>query len=210
MPVIHELVSAFIDLDQRQVLRLTENALNSGIPANDVLMSLQDGITNIGAEYEKGSCFLTELLAAADIFKTAMEKVSPLLNLTDSPAVGTLVLGTVRGDLHDLGKNIFKTFVESARITVHDLGVDVSADDFVNKVATTHANIVALSSLLTTSMDQIRVVINELNKAGLRNGVKIIIGGNPITDEFGKEVGADAAVRDAALGARICKEWMRS
>jgi methanogenic corrinoid protein MtbC1 len=202
-------VSAFADLDQRQVLRLTEDALNSGVPANDVLMSLQDGINNIGKEYEDGRCFLTELMAAGDIFKAAMEKLTPRLAMTDASSVGTLVLGTVRGDLHDIGKNIFKTFVESARITVHDLGVDVSPDDFVDKVATTHANIVALSSLLTTSMDQIRVVIEELKKAGLRSKIKIIIGGNSITDEFGKEVGADAAVRDAALGARICKEWMR-
>ena len=183
-------------------------ALASGISANEILKAMQEGMIEVGKKYEEGEYFLSELMAAGEIFKTTMEELTPYLSKTKTVSVGTVVMGTVQGDLHDIGKNIFKTLLQSAGFTVLDLGVDVSPERFVDEVRKSNVDIVAMSSLLTTTMDQMRLMIDALKKAGLRNKVKIIVGGNPITAEFGKEIGADAAVRDAVAGATLCREWV--
>ena len=183
-------------------------ALASGISANEILKAMQEGMIEVGKKYEEGEYFLSELMAAGEIFKTTMEELTPYLSKTKTVSVGTVVMGTVQGDLHDIGKNIFKTLLQSAGFTVLDLGVDVSPERFVDEVRKSNVDIVAMSSLLTTTMDQMRLMIDALKKAGLRNKVRIIVGGNPITAEFGKEIGAGAAVRDAVAGATLCREWV--
>jgi methanogenic corrinoid protein MtbC1 len=123
--------------------------------------------------------------------------------------VGTVVLGTVKGDLHDIGKNLFKTLAQSSGFIVEDLGVDVASEELVDRIRATNATILAMSSLLTTTMDQMRVVIEKLRETGLRNRLNVILGGNAITEEFGELIGADAAVRDAMHGVRVCNKWIR-
>jgi methanogenic corrinoid protein MtbC1 len=192
-----------------RITELTRRALASGISANEILKVMQHGMIQVGKRYEEGEYFLSELMAAGEIFRTIMEELTPYLSKTNTASVGTVVLGTVQGDLHDIGKNIFKTLVQSAGFTVLDLGVDITADRFVDEARKSNADIVAMSSLLTTTMHQMHIVIDELTKVGLRGKVKAIIGGNSITEEFGREIGADAAVRDAVLGARQCRDWLK-
>jgi len=141
--------------------------------------------------------------------KAGLKELTPYLAGESMATAGTVVIGTVMGDLHDIGKNLVKTLLQSSGFTVHDLGIDIPSEAFVNKVKEVNADILALSALLTTSMGEIGVVIEELKKAGLRSRVKVIIGGNSVTEEFGREVGADAMTNDAVVGVRICQEWMK-
>ena len=120
-----------------------------------------------------------------------------------------MVIGTVRGDLHDIGKNIVKMLLESVGFAVYDLGVDVPPERFVEEIQKTKPDILGMSALLTTTMASMKTTIDELNRTGVRNKVKIVIGGAPITNEFAREIGADSAAMDAAQGVRICKEWMK-
>jgi 5-methyltetrahydrofolate--homocysteine methyltransferase len=189
---------------------LVKEAIASGIPPYEVFTKgMVKGITIVGEKYEKGEYFLTELVGAGEIMKEGMEEISPFLNSKDVKPVGKIVIGTVSGDLHDIGKNIVKMLLTSVGFAVHDLGVDVSADRFVEEVKTIEPDIVAMSALLTTTMNSMKTTVEELRKAGLRNKVRIIIGGAPVTEEFGREIGADAAAMDAGQGVRICRQWMQ-
>jgi len=207
--LLSDLVSAFVQIDYPHVKQLTRKAIDAGIPANEVLKALQEGTIAVGRKYEEGDYFLSELMAAGEFFKAGLEELGPHLTKADTHSVGTVVVGTVRGDLHDIGKNLFKTLLQSSGFTVEDLGVDVAPEQFLDRIRSTNAKILALSSLLTTTMEQMRIMIEELRKSGLRDKVKVIIGGNAITEEYGKEIGADAAVRDSIHGVRICTEWIK-
>lgn len=206
---IRELVSALIGLDYQRARGLTRKALGVGASAKDILAAVQGGMTDVGKKYEDGEYFLSELMAAGEIFKAVMEELTPYLASTNPDAIGTVVIGTVQGDLHDIGKNIVKTLLQASGFKIIDLGVDVSPQGFVDEVRKSGADILGLSALLTTTMGQMRIVIDQLEKAGLRGKVRVIVGGNSITKEFGKEIGADAAVREAAFGARLCREWSK-
>jgi 5-methyltetrahydrofolate--homocysteine methyltransferase len=188
---------------------LVKEALAKGVPPYVVFTKgMVKGILVVGQKYQDGEYFLTELVSAGEIMKEGMEEISPLLSAKDVSPLGKVVIGTVRGDLHDIGKNIVAMLLTSVGFTVHDLGVDVAPDKFVEKVAETKPEIVAMSALLTTTMDSMRTTIDELKKKGLRNQVKIIIGGAPVTDEFAREIGADAAAMDAGQGIQICRQWV--
>jgi len=206
--LLHELTSAFVEIDYPRVKELIKKAINSNIPANDILKAMQEGTIAVGKKYENGEYFLSELMAVGEFFKTGLEELNPYLSKANVASVGAVVVGTVKGDLHDIGKNLFKTLLQSSAFTVYDLGIDVAPEQFVDELRKTKAGILAMSSLLTTTMDQMRVVIEELKNAGLRSKLKVIVGGNPMTEEFGKEIGADAAVRDAVIGVRVCKKWV--
>jgi 5-methyltetrahydrofolate--homocysteine methyltransferase len=189
---------------------LVKDALMRGVRPYEVFTKgMVKGITIVGEKYESGEYFLTELVGAGEIMKEGMEEISPLLTSKDVRPVGKVVIGTVAGDLHDIGKDIVKMLLSSVGFVVHDLGVDVSAEKFVDEVRRTEADIVAMSALLTTTMNSMKVTIEEVRKAGLRGKVKIIVGGAPITEEFSREIGADAAATDAGHGVRICKAWMQ-
>lgn len=189
---------------------LVKEALMRGIRPYEVFTrGMVKGITIVGEKYESGEYFLTELVGAGEIMKEGMEEISPLLTSKDVKPVGKVVVGTVAGDLHDIGKNIVKMLLSSVGFAVYDLGVDVSAEKFVDEVKRTEPDIVAMSALLTTTMNSMKVTIEEVRKAGLRDKVKIIVGGAPITEEFSREIGADAAAMDAGHGVRICKAWMQ-
>jgi methanogenic corrinoid protein MtbC1 len=207
--LLSDLASAFVRIDYPRFKELTKKALDAGIPATEVLKALQEGTVAVGKKYEEGEYFLSELMAAGEFFKAGLEELRPHLTEANAHSVGTVVLGTVKGDLHDIGKNLFKTLAQSSGFIVEDLGVDVASEQLTDRIRATNARILAMSSLLTTTMDQMRVVIDKLRESGLRNRVNVILGGNAITEEFGKEIGADAAVRDAMRGVRVCNEWIR-
>ena len=196
------------DIEIDKVKDAVEEALKAGIPAIRIIEEgLAEGMRIVGDRFEKGEYFLAELVAAGETFKEAMEVLRPKLMEEGSTVkkLGKVVIGTVRGDLHDIGKSIVATMLESAGFEVYDLGVDVSPEEFVRKAKEVNADIVAMSALLTTTMIEMRNVIEELKRAGIRDRVKVIIGGAPVTEEFAREIGADAYAEDAVKAVEVCK-----
>jgi methylmalonyl-CoA mutase cobalamin-binding domain/chain len=183
-------------------------ALNAGIPSDQILKEgVSKGMEDVGRKFETCEYFISELVMAGEVAKTAVAILEPYLERKIGEALGTMVLGTVSGDIHNIGKDIFATLARSAGFDVIDLGVDVPAEKFVDGVKRHNANILGLSSLLTTTMTCVSEVVKAIEQAGLRKTVKIISGGAPITDDYAKKAGADAGVNDAILGLEICKEW---
>jgi len=208
--VLEEIRRCVVEIDIDRVRGLTGEALRAGTPPYTIFTEgISKGMDVVGQKYEVGEYFLSELLGAAQVVKEAMEELSPHLQREQMERIGSVVIGTVRGDIHDIGKNIVKMLLLPAGFKVYDLETDVPAEKFAEKTGETTADIVAMSSLLTTTMGEMKTNVQMLERSGLRKKVKIIVGGAPITDEFAREIGADAAGRDAAHGVRICKEWMR-
>ncbi len=200
---------AIVNLDIDNIGRLCEEAVKAGVPAYEVVMEgMAKGMEVVGEKYERNEYFLAELIMAGETMKEGMKVLEPHLKAGELKRVGKVVIGTVRGDLHDIGKNIVATLLNAAGFEVIDLGVDVPPEKFVEAVKENSPDIVGMSALLTTTMIEMEGIIKELKKAGLRDKVKIIIGGAPITREFAEKIGADAAARDAVEGVNICKSWM--
>ena len=170
----------------------------------------QEGMAKVGKLYEKGNYFLGDLIYAGDILTGAMEILKPLLEGEEAEKAGTIVLGTVQGDLHDIGKKIFSGVAEISGFEVYDLGIDVPASEFVRKATEVNADIIGLSGVLTMAISEMKYVVDALKEAGIRDKVKVILGGNCVSDEVCEAVGADAATRNAATGIEICKEWMKT
>ena len=206
---VDEIISAFVNLEYKQVKELVKRALGAQIPPQDVLKAMQRGVAVIGSKYEEGEYFLSELMIGGEMMKAGLEELTPFLAMESMATVGTVVIGTVKGDLHDIGKNIVKSLLQSSGFNVHDLGIDVSPGDFVKKVKDVNADILAMSALLTTSLHEMGVVIGELDKSGLRSKVKVVVGGNSVTEKFGSEIHADAATKDAMAGVRICQKCVK-
>jgi len=192
-----------------KVKEIVENALKQGHSVTEVVeRGLRKGLDEVGRRYERKEYFLSELLYAGETMKGLLEVLKPHIKHDEMKQIGTIVLGTVRGDMHDIGKNIFGMLVQFSGFRVHDLGVDVGPKTFVNEVRDTGANILGLSTLLTSTLPEVKVVLDELSAAGIRDNVKVILGGNAVSKEFAREVGADDAALDAVEGAEICKNWV--
>jgi methanogenic corrinoid protein MtbC1 len=195
--------------NSNKMKQLINNAILRGVSAVEIIeKGLRRGLELVGQKYETGEYFLSELLYAGSIMNDAIEILRPYLEREKIVKKGIIVLGTVRGDIHDIGKNIFKMFAEAAGFEVHDLGVDVDPNAFVKALKETGAKILAMSALLTTTILEMKTVIEHLKQAGIRSNVKVLLGGNAVTKEFAKEIGADAAALDAVEGVKICNEWV--
>jgi len=207
--ILEKIRNCIVNIDVKSIRSLVKEALAAGIPAYEVLMKgMAEGMDVVGQKYEAKEYFLSELLGAGEIMKEGIAELTPHLQVEKIKHVGKVVIGTVRGDIHDIGKNIVVMLLTSAGFEVYDLGVDVPPERFAEKVKETDADIVAISAMLTMTMGEMKTVIEELKKASSREKVKVIIGGAPITNEYAQEIGADAAGMDAAHGVRICKQWM--
>jgi len=207
--ILSNLRDAIVNLDIDGVKKAAGEVISSGIPAyKAVIEGMAKGMEIVGQKYEDGEYFLAELIMAGETMKEGMTVLEPYLKAGDIKSAGKVVIGTARGDLHDIGKNVVVTLLKAANFDVVDLGVDVSADQFVEAVKKNNPDIVAMSALLTTTMIEMESVVKGLKKAGMRNKVKIIIGGAPITPEYAKKIGADAAAKDAVEGVNICKSWV--
>jgi methanogenic corrinoid protein MtbC1 len=165
------------------------------------------GMEEVGRKYEAGEYFLSELILAGEAMKKGMEILRPHLTKEENKNAGKVVIGTVRGDLHDIGKGIVTSLLEGSGFEVYDLGVDVPAEAFLKKMRETNAAILGMSSLLTTTMHEMEDVNSALKKSRLRKRLKVIVGGAAITESFARRIGADAYARDAVLGAQICRRW---
>ncbi|MDI3502344.1 MAG: hypothetical protein PWR13_389 [Archaeoglobi archaeon] len=177
-----------------------------------VIDCLAEGMRKVGELYEKREYFVPELIVAGEMMKEAVSALEPLLKekASEDEARGEpVVIGTVSGDLHDIGKNLLISLLEASGFRVYDLGVDVPAEEFVKKIKETGARVLGLSSLLTSTLVEIKNVIRTLEEAGIRDKVKVVIGGAATTPEFAKEAGADAQTTDAVEGVEIIKRLVR-
>ena len=209
--ILGKLKDSIVNLDIDGVKQAAEDALAAGIPAfKAVVDGMAKGMEVVGQKYEDGEYFLAELIMAGETMKEGMSVLEPHLKAGDIKSPGKVIIGTVRGDLHDIGKNVVMTLLKAANFDIIDLGVDISAEQFVEATKDNNPDIIAMSALLTTTMIEMESVIKSLEKAGLRDKVKIIIGGAPITTEYAKKIGADAAARDAVEGVRTCTRWMKA
>ncbi len=188
------------------VLENIAAALEAGIPVNTIINeAMIAAMSEVGRRFESGEYFIPEMLVAARAMQAGMNEVKPYLTEAAIETSGTVVIGTVNGDLHDIGKNLVSVMLEGAGFEIIDLGLDVSPDEFVKAVNEHHPDIVAMSALLTTTMTNLKVVIDALKDAGLRDQVKVMVGGAPITASYAKEVGADAYAPDASRAVGIAK-----
>ena len=191
------------------IKKLVEKALKQKHPVNEIIAKgLKPGLDDVGARYEKGEYFLSELLYAGEIMTGLFEVLKPHMKQGDMEQTGTILLGTVRGDMHDIGKNIFGMMAQFSGFKVHDIGVDANPEKFVEETKKTGAGIVGMSTLLTSTLPEVKIVLDRLREAGIREKVKVIIGGNAVTKQFAQEVGVDAAALDAVEGVEICKKWV--
>ena len=186
----------------KDIKALVPQALEAGVPAAEILNDgLLAGMSIIGVKFKNNEVFVPEVLIAARAMKAGTEILKPYLVSADAKPLGKVVLGTVRGDLHDIGKNLVKIMLEGKGLEVIDLGVDVAPEAFVSAAKENGASIIACSALLTTTMDEMKNVVELCKAEGIRENVKIMIGGAPITDAFCNEIGADAYTPDAASAA---------
>jgi 5-methyltetrahydrofolate--homocysteine methyltransferase len=189
---------------------LTRDALDKGFSAQDILYKgLMPGMDHVGAEFRKGEMFVPEVMRSARTMLNSMEIIKPLLIETGARMVGKVLLGTVKGDLHDIGKNLVGMMCEGAGFEIRDLGVDVEPDAFVQAVKDFEPDVVGMSALLTTTMRQMNGTIRALEEAGLRDRVKVMIGGAPVSQAFADKIGADAYAPDAAAAADKAKQLTR-
>lgn len=190
---------------------LIEKAIAAGLAPMDILNEgLLDGMSIIGEKFKNNEVFVPEVLIAARAMNAGVQCLKPYLNEEGLPSAGKVCLGTVQGDLHDIGKNLVRLMMEGKGLEVVDLGTDVSAETFVRTAVEQNCQIIACSALLTTTMDVMAEVVKEAEKAGIRDRVKIMVGGSPITDEFCRKIGADCYTPDAASAAdaalTMCRE----
>jgi len=206
-----ELLQAIAELEEEKSYTLVKKVLDEGVNPKEIIDILRKGVEIVGERFNKKEYFLTELVMSGEIFQQSAKILETAMKeeTEASESIGVVVIGTVKGDVHDIGKNIFVTLLQAAGFEVYDLGVDIGAEKFVNKVKETKANIVAYSGLLTVALDSMKKTTEALKSAGLREKLKIIIGGLPVDEMWMKEAGADAYTDNAFNGVRIVTNWLR-
>lgn len=200
---------AVLDGNLGEIRALVQAALDAGIDAGSIL---QDGLIQamdeVGHLFEAGEYFVPEMLIAAHTMKGGLEILRPLLVEADVEPTGRVIIGTVKGDMHDIGKNLVSMMLEGAGFEIEDLGVDVSPENFVSAIRKNPPDIVGLSALLTTTMPFMQKTIETITAAGLRDQVKIIVGGAPVTAEFAQSIGADGFAADAGQATLLAKRLL--
>jgi 5-methyltetrahydrofolate--homocysteine methyltransferase len=207
--ILEQISTTVIEGNLDEIEDLTEDALDDGISAEDILNNgLMPGMDHVGAEFKAGNMFVPEVLRSARTMQSAMDILKPLLAESGVEMVGKVLLGTVKGDLHDIGKNLVGMMCEGAGFEVRDIGKDVSPESFVEAVKEFEPHIVGMSALLTTTMRAMESTIKVLEEAGVRDTVKIMIGGAPVTQAFADQIGADGYAPDAAAAADLAKRFV--
>jgi len=199
-----QLADAFVALDRDRCLTLVRERIDAGIPVTEIIDESRVGMGRIGDKYSSGEFFLSELVMAGHIFGECMKLLEPLIESHAKSKLGTIVVGTVAGDIHDLGKNIFCSLLRAEGFDVVDVGVDVPPERFVEAVREHEARIVGLSCLLTTAFGAMRQTVKAFEEAGMRSSVTILIGGSIVSERVRDEVGADGFATDAVVGVREC------
>ena len=203
------LAKAIDEGNREEAIQLTTKALGAGVSPKDIIIrGLQAGMGVVGEKFSNGDYFLPDMLMAARAMKSALEILKPSLEKTGMPTIGKVVIGTVEGDMHDIGKNVVATFLSGSGFEVFDLGLNVPEEKFIEEVREKKADILGLSALLTTTMPTMGRIIKTLEEAGLRSSVKVIIGGAPVTQDYANFIGADAYAHDGGKAVRVCKQLL--
>jgi len=192
-----------------EVVALTTQAVDEGYTAKEILDAMLTGMSIIGVKFKNNEVFVPEVLIAARAMNSGMEVIKPLLINQGVESAGKVVLGTVKGDLHDIGKNLVRMMMVGNGLEVVDLGVNVAPEKFVAAIEENHPDILAMSALLTTTMGNMRAVIQAVTDSGLRDQVKIMVGGAPVTADFAASIGADKYSPDAATAATDARELIK-
>ncbi|MFK7943251.1 MAG: corrinoid protein [Paracoccaceae bacterium] len=179
-----------------------------GTPYDALTKALVEGMRIVGIDFRDGILFVPEVLLAANAMKAGMFILRPLLAETGAPKLGTMVIGTVKGDIHDIGKNLVAMMMEGAGFDVHNIGINNAVENYLEAIDEHKPDIVGMSALLTTTMPYMKVVIDALKEKGIRDDHVVLVGGAPLNEEFGKAIGADAYCRDAAVAVETAKEFM--
>ena len=199
------------DLDEDGVLDFLNDFVSTNPSAEEgykAVSACQEGMNTVGELFENGEYFVGDLIFAGEIITEAIDILKPVLKGAETEKAGKIVLGTVKGDLHDIGKNIFKNMAEIAGFEVYDIGIDQPASAFVEKIKEVNPDIIGMSGVLTLALDSMKDTVEAIKSAGLRDNVKVIIGGNPVTKEACEAIQADAFTTNAAEGVKICKDWV--
>jgi len=203
-----DLVKTLADLEEQEVVRIVEDRLKANEDPLKILADARKGMEIVGQRFASSEYFIPDLVYSGEILKSVTELVKPkMTGAGESKKVGKIVFGTVAGDIHDIGKDIVVFMLDVNGFEVHDLGVDVSAQKFVDKLKETGAHIVGLSGFLTLAFDSMKQTVEAIQAAGLRDKVKVMIGGGQITEEVSKYTGADAYGKDAMAGVTLAKKW---
>ena len=204
--ILQKIASNLYDGEDQEVAELVQEALDQGLEPGEILRGgLIAGMDEVGRDFKAGDLFVPEVLIAARAMHAGMNILRPLLADSDVVSAGKCVIGTVKGDLHDIGKNLVKMMLEGAGFETIDLGTDVGPGAFVEAVREHQPQLVGMSALLTTTMVQMKATIEALEESGLRQSVKIMVGGAPVTDAFARQIGADAYAADAASAVDVAR-----
>ena len=203
------LKESIVNLDFDAVVEAAKEAMDAGVdPQTAITNGMVPGMTIIGEKYETGEYFLSELVVSGEVMKEGLKVINPYIKGGSAKKLGEVVIATVEGDNHDLGKNIVTTLLGVQGFEVVDLGADVPTDEIINAVKERKPDILGLSALLTVTMPKMGEAIEALKVADLREKVKVIIGGSPVTSEFAESIGADHCAVNALEGVKKCTEWM--
>jgi len=203
------LVNALADLKEEEALKIVKERLNAGEDPLKILEDARKGMEIVGKRFADSEYFIPDLVYSGEILKAVTELVKPkLAKAAESKKLGKIVFGTVAGDIHDIGKNIVVFMLDVNGFEVHDLGVDVPVQKFVDKIKETSAPVVGLSGFLTLAFDSMKETVEAIKAAGLRDKVKVMIGGGQMSDEIKKYTGADAYGKDAMAGVTLAKKWV--
>ncbi len=207
MSKLTDITNALADLNEDQVLQLVQKALQEGIAPADVLKACQEGMNQVGARFECKDYFVSDLIMSGEIFKQVGAILEPHLKVGGTAYLGKVAVGTVKGDIHDIGKDIVVNMLKSAGFEVIDLGVDVPAARIVDALKESGAPVLAMSGLLTLAFDSMKETIELLKKEGMRDKVKVMVGGAPVDASVCRAVGADDWGADAQAAVRLAKQW---
>ncbi len=202
--IVKKIYQGIVDGQHEVVAAGVESALQTGVPARTILEEgMLPAMAEVGRLFEEGECYVPEMMISARAMKAGLAKLQPSLIQTDIQAAGTVALGTVKGDLHDMGKNLVGMMLEGAGFKVKDLGVDVAPEAFV--AAADEVDVIGLSALLTTTMGSMKATLDALDAAGKRSKVKVIVGGAPVTEDYAHQIGADGYAADASKAVALTK-----
>ena len=201
-----QLKQALSDLDEETALKLVQERLDAGDDPLSIIAACREGMADVGKRYEANEYYVSELIMAGEVFKQAMAKISTKFQTDSGPKRGSVVIGTVKGDIHEIGKDIVVSLLQAGNYNVIDLGVDTPPEKFVEAVKESGATIVGLSGLLTVSFDAMKETVAALKNAGLP--VKVMVGGGPVTEQVRAYVGADAFGADAQAAVALCGQWI--
>jgi 5-methyltetrahydrofolate--homocysteine methyltransferase len=206
---MQDLVNAVAEMMEDEAMSLTKKYVAQGVPAVQIIDAYKDALRIIGKRYEECTYFVPELILAGEMMKAASEVIKPLMaGKVETQGIGKLLLGTVEGDIHDIGKDMVHMLMDINGFEVKDLGVDVSLERFWDAYKEFQPAIIGMSGLLTLAYESMKRVVDMLKEKGVRDKVKVIIGGGQMDEQACKYVGADAFVTDAVAGINICKRWV--